>query len=94
MKLSLYHSVLLLFLLFLLYSSKLSARPITSKQGQEEVNLSGITSEDSLVQIEGSELINLIGSEFCETGDEECFSRRILSEAHLDYIYTQHHNKP
>ena len=24
--------------------------------------------------------------------DEECSERRMIAEAHLDYIYTQHHN--
>lgn len=33
----------------------------------------------------------LMGVEDCENGDEECLKRRIISEAHLDYIYTQHH---
>lgn len=23
--------------------------------------------------------------------DEECMKRRMMAEAHLDYIYTQHH---
>lgn len=26
-----------------------------------------------------------------EEEEEECVKRRIISEAHLDYIYTQHH---
>jgi len=33
----------------------------------------------------------LMGLEVCRGGDEECFKRRIIAEAHLDYIYTQHH---
>ncbi|KAK9175649.1 hypothetical protein WN944_027656 [Citrus x changshan-huyou] len=34
----------------------------------------------------------LMGMEACdENGDEECLKRRIITEAHLDYIYTQHH---
>ncbi|KAL8526281.1 hypothetical protein ACS0TY_015484 [Phlomoides rotata] len=31
----------------------------------------------------------LIGSERCGDKDEECEKRRIVAEAHLDYIYTQ-----
>ncbi|KAJ9177983.1 hypothetical protein P3X46_009905 [Hevea brasiliensis] len=86
MKQSFHHSVLLLFLLFLFHSSKLYASTMTSKEGKEEVNLNAMTSsEDSLVQME------LMGSEVCESGDEECFKRRIVLDAHLDYIYTQHH---
>ncbi|XP_015697893.1 phytosulfokines 2 [Oryza brachyantha] len=34
-------------------------------------------------------------AEACEEGhDEECVQRRLLRDAHLDYIYTQHKNKP
>ncbi|KAH7671448.1 Phytosulfokine protein [Dioscorea alata] len=37
-------------------------------------------------------LSNLMELEKCETtGDEECMKRRMMDEAHLDYIYTQHH---
>ena len=36
-------------------------------------------------------LQQLMGVEACDTGDHECLKRRIISEAHLDYIYTQHH---
>ncbi|CAF2152183.1 unnamed protein product [Brassica rapa] len=32
----------------------------------------------------------LIGMEYCGEGDEECL-RRMMTESHLDYIYTQHH---
>ncbi|KAL3580933.1 hypothetical protein D5086_018768 [Populus alba] len=84
---SLNYKALLLILLVLVYSSKLSARFLLSKQGQEEVNLDEITSEGT----EDSELMNLTGSELCDGGDEECLTRRIIAEAHLDYIYTQHH---
>ncbi|KAG6761789.1 hypothetical protein POTOM_035023 [Populus tomentosa] len=88
MKLSLNYKALLLILLVLVYSSKLSARFLLSKQGQEEVNLDEITSEGT----EDSELMNqLTGLELCDGGDEECLTRRIIAEAHLDYIYTQHH---
>ncbi|KAK7345407.1 hypothetical protein VNO77_16011 [Canavalia gladiata] len=33
----------------------------------------------------------LMGSEECYEKEEECYSRRMMAEAHLDYIYTQHH---
>ncbi|KAK8475133.1 hypothetical protein V6N13_094628 [Hibiscus sabdariffa] len=76
-------------LLLLLFSSHLSARLIADKQGKEEVELTQITDmEDTEVmnQLFGVEL-----EESCETGDDECLKRRMISEAHLDYIYTQHH---
>ncbi|CAD6270597.1 unnamed protein product [Miscanthus lutarioriparius] len=35
------------------------------------------------------------GAVACEEGnDEDCMQRRLLHEAHLDYIYTQHKGKP
>ena len=30
----------------------------------------------------------------CEEGDDGCLQRRLLRDAHLDYIYTQHKGKP
>ncbi|GKD23098.1 putative phytosulfokines 6, partial [Tanacetum coccineum] len=33
----------------------------------------------------------MMGLEACLSGDEECLKRRVLAEAHLDYIYTQQH---
>ncbi|KAK8596158.1 hypothetical protein V6N13_000806 [Hibiscus sabdariffa] len=75
-------------LLLLLFSSHLSARLIADKQGKEEVELTQIT------DMEDTEVImnQLFGvEESCETGDDECLKRRMISEAHLDYIYTQHH---
>ncbi|CAK7329292.1 unnamed protein product [Dovyalis caffra] len=92
MKQSLSYRALLLFLLVLVHSSEISARFLSSQQGQEEVKLNNISSEGTLAQIENSESINeLMGLELCHNGDEECLKRRIIAEAHLDYIYTQHH---
>lgn len=36
-------------------------------------------------------LLQLMGLEVCVDGDEDCLKRRVIAEAHLDYIYTQHH---
>ncbi|RLM57982.1 phytosulfokines 5-like [Panicum miliaceum] len=30
----------------------------------------------------------------CEEGNDGCLQRRLLRDAHLDYIYTQHKGKP
>ncbi|XP_022732107.1 putative phytosulfokines 6 [Durio zibethinus] len=78
---------LLFFLLILISSSHLSARFIANKQGKDqEAELSKIT------DMEDIELMNqLMGVEACDTGDDGCLKRRIISDAHLDYIYTQHH---
>ncbi|XP_010490862.1 PREDICTED: phytosulfokines 5-like isoform X2 [Camelina sativa] len=40
------------------------------------------------------ELSQLMGEEKCEERDEECTKRRMITESHLDYIYTQSHDKP
>ncbi|KAF0896531.1 hypothetical protein E2562_024387 [Oryza meyeriana var. granulata] len=47
----------------------------------------------------GDEVTELMGAEeedeACEEkGNEDCVQRRLLRDAHLDYIYTQHKNKP
>lgn len=34
--------------------------------------------------------VQLMGLEKCGDKDEECHRRRMVAEAHLDYIYTQH----
>ncbi|XP_022756644.1 putative phytosulfokines 6 [Durio zibethinus] len=86
MKQSFLSGALLLFFLILISSSHLSARFIANKQGKENVELSQIT------DIEGIELMNqLMGVETCDNGSDECLKKRMISEAHLDYIYTQHH---
>ncbi|CAN1252482.1 Putative phytosulfokines 6 [Linum perenne] len=38
-----------------------------------------------------SESMELMGMEKCEKEEDECLERRMISEAHLDYIYTQNH---
>nr|XP_012572812.1 putative phytosulfokines 6 isoform X2 [Cicer arietinum] len=81
MKLSFIFRTQLVFLFFLLSSSIiLSTRPLTSKQG-----------EDFVFELEGDESLKLLGLEKCIIEDEECVTRRMTLEAHLDYIYTQHH---
>nr|CAN62427.1 hypothetical protein VITISV_034841 [Vitis vinifera] len=100
MKQILHSSTLLLFLVFLIFSSssKSSARLLITKQGEEGVKLKELINGVSLLEMEGNDsfefcdtLQQLMGVEDCENGDEECLKRRIISEAHLDYIYTQHH---
>ena len=46
-----------------------------------------------LVQMMGAESEEE-GAAACEEGKDECFQRRLLHDAHLDYIYTQHKGKP
>ncbi|CAN6557144.1 unnamed protein product [Malus baccata var. baccata] len=84
-------AVVVLSIFFILFSSTLSIRLLVNKEGQEKVKLNEIVNGGSLVELKGSELMNLMGVEDCVDGDEDCSKRRIMAEAHLDYIYTQHH---
>lgn len=80
--------------MFLIFSSssKSSARLLITKQGEEGVKLKELINGVSLLEMEGNDSFEqLMGVEDCENGDEECLKRRIISEADLDYIYTQHH---
>ncbi|XP_019458408.1 PREDICTED: putative phytosulfokines 6 isoform X3 [Lupinus angustifolius] len=81
MKLSLHSGVLLFFLFFLFSSSKLCARPFSTEQG-----------EDFVLELERNKsLKQWLTMEACNSGDEECLVRRMTLEAHIDYIYTEHH---
>ncbi|KAM3273728.1 hypothetical protein ACQJBY_043121 [Aegilops geniculata] len=57
--------------------------------GEAEATAGGATSEEMEVEAEVEE-------EACEEGKEgeECMQRRLLHDAHLDYIYTQHKGRP
>lgn len=55
---------------------------------------------DGVIYMDGAEhdviciyWLQLMGLEECEENDEACLKRRMVAEAHLDYIYTQK-NKP
>ncbi|KAG4383747.1 hypothetical protein GLYMA_13G151500v4 [Glycine max] len=62
-----------------------SSRLLEPLKGEKEVEVN----ENAIPQ--SSDMEELIGSEECYMKDEECTSRRMMVEAHLDYIYTQHH---
>ncbi|CAL5207370.1 unnamed protein product [Lathyrus oleraceus] len=84
------HQILLFFFVLILSSFFASARflvpPNASKHGEKELKVIGKSSTEMKEDME-----QLMGSEECSEKDEECFSRRMIAEAHLDYIYTQHH---
>ncbi|URE47025.1 phytosulfokine peptide [Musa troglodytarum] len=61
---------------------------------QELVKLHGLQGLEHAEGPEEEDAWNLIGTEECQDGNEECLKRRTMTEAHLDYIYTQHHPKP
>ncbi|CAI9097815.1 OLC1v1034312C5 [Oldenlandia corymbosa var. corymbosa] len=40
---------------------------------------------------EDDNIAALMGSEECSGNDPDCVNRRMMADAHLDYIYTQRH---
>ncbi|XP_016466323.1 putative phytosulfokines 6 [Nicotiana tabacum] len=85
------------FLLLLVSLSPASSRFLSVSEVKEEVKYGKVTqlaySLDD--QMETFDSLNkLMGIEGCEDEDEECSKRRIMAEAHLDYIYTQNHDHP
>ncbi|KAH7862173.1 hypothetical protein Vadar_001048 [Vaccinium darrowii] len=88
------HSIaLLFFLLYLINTPQISARFLASQQGEEELKLNDVTTLASLDDREEKDSSNkLMGLEDFHCGDgEDCTKRRMVAEAHLDYIYTQRH---
>ncbi|KAL5741002.1 hypothetical protein ACOSP7_029875 [Xanthoceras sorbifolium] len=86
-------SFIFLFFVFLVLSYTISARHLLpEKQGdQKEVKANGIAHATTFKKDIKEDLLNLMGSEECDEKDEDCLKRRMIAEAHLDYIYTQHH---
>ncbi|TQD79245.1 hypothetical protein C1H46_035198 [Malus baccata] len=85
-------AVLVLCIFFILFSSTVSIRLLANKEGQEKGLLNEMANGDSLVGLEGTELLDqLMGVEDCDDEDADCSKTRIMAEAHLDYIYTQKH---
>ncbi|KAL7198319.1 hypothetical protein ACSBR2_020759 [Camellia fascicularis] len=93
MKQNIHSFALMFFLLFLIITnSQALARFLASEQGEGGPKLNEITTLGSLVEMEENDSLNeLMRLEDCHNGDEECVKRRMVAEAHLDYIYTQHH---
>ncbi|XP_057506502.1 putative phytosulfokines 6 [Actinidia eriantha] len=84
-------SIVVIFLhFFLLFSYSTSARLLPSHQDRLE-KANEITHESSSMKMQEDDLFSLLGLEECEEKDEDCIKRRVVAEAHLDYIYTQRH---
>ncbi|KAJ8532758.1 hypothetical protein K7X08_015647 [Anisodus acutangulus] len=83
--------VFLLSLMVLLISYTTSARLLPTTNSQENKKIESTYPISSQVQ---EDFNDLMGIEECEEKDEVCFKRRMVAEAHLDYIYTQHKPKP
>ncbi|RHN75412.1 putative phytosulfokine [Medicago truncatula] len=89
MRLSFIFGAQIFFLFFLLSSSILFARELTNEQGPNtKIEVSG---DSFVLDLEGDESLKMLGMEKCNIEDEDCMQRRMTLEAHLDYIYTQHH---
>ncbi|KAK4369506.1 hypothetical protein RND71_013298 [Anisodus tanguticus] len=88
--------LLLLLLVSMIVSSQASARFIANNQdcSGRGGKTSKVNGGDSIDKMGTTDLNRLMGLEEYPCEDEECIKRRILEEAHLDYIYTQHHNHP
>ncbi|XP_059667491.1 putative phytosulfokines 6 [Cornus florida] len=89
------HALLIfLFLFLLIFShSTASARLLPPHQGEEMMTADGMSHDAGLpIKTEEDDLFNLMGLEECDDEkDDGCLKRRVVAEAHLDYIYTQRH---
>ncbi|XP_043711050.1 putative phytosulfokines 6 isoform X1 [Telopea speciosissima] len=86
------HLHLFLFLFLIFSYSTVAARLLTAKQGEEKVKAVKIVQSGPLRTEEMDDSWNkVIRMGDCGNGDEECLKRRMVAEAHLDYIYTQNH---
>ncbi|TMW92145.1 hypothetical protein EJD97_013442 [Solanum chilense] len=81
---------LLSLMVLLLISYTTSARLLPTINSQES---NGIISNNPISSQVQEDFNDLMGIEECEEKDENCFKRRMIAEAHLDYIYTQHKPK-
>ncbi|MBA0850452.1 hypothetical protein Goshw_029974 [Gossypium schwendimanii] len=81
-----------LFLAFLLLcSSSVSARLLLQINNHGEKELKA---NEMMMMIQADrkdDFSELMGAEVCYEKDEECVKRRMMADAHLDYIYTQNH---
>ncbi|KAF8053932.1 hypothetical protein N665_1361s0002 [Sinapis alba] len=84
MKQTLFLTVCILFFILLISSTTSSL----TQRGKEDTELNPLV---SAIPVEDDSVDKLMGMEYCGEGDEECLRRRMMTEAHLDYIYTQHH---
>ncbi|KAK4798106.1 hypothetical protein SAY86_030432 [Trapa natans] len=85
--------LLLLLLLLIPHSSSRLMKPITSEE-DGGIHHAASSCEDpmtGLSELIGADEVNSGDQSHEEEDNQECFKRRMMAEAHLDYIYTQHH---
>ncbi|XP_072970752.1 putative phytosulfokines 6 [Typha angustifolia] len=86
----------LLFLVIILsvHSSRASRLLPATQPGRDNERVGGFSQIGHAGNMDKEDTWDLMGLEECEDEDEECLKRRAISEAHLDYIYTQRYKKP
>ncbi|XP_018812371.1 putative phytosulfokines 6 [Juglans regia] len=85
-------NIIFIFFVFLLCSYLTSARLLATEEGENGVKVNGNITPAAGSFTDLEDLSNLMGlEESCDDKDEECLNRRMVAEAHLDYIYTQEH---
>ncbi|WOL01617.1 hypothetical protein Cni_G10334 [Canna indica] len=94
------HGPLVFLLLFLIILS-IHTSAVTSRSLQPVPKQGGLKFNEGLRQagqdadvLADEQPWDLMGIEECKEGNEECQNGRMMYEAHLDYIYTQHRRKP
>ncbi|CAN6325815.1 unnamed protein product, partial [Urochloa humidicola] len=94
-------AALALLLLLIFFHSAAAARPLPVAvplvhQDGEPVLQKGAAGRDNELSVSVTEEMGAeeVGEPACEEGNDECMQRRLLHDAHLDYIYTQHKGKP
>ncbi|KAL1544080.1 Phytosulfokine, variant 2 [Salvia divinorum] len=80
-----FHNLLLIFLVFSIVTA--SARKMASTKGEVDQQVKGKESDSKIASVDSFD--KLMGVEECGNGETECLMRRAVSEAHLDYIYTE-----
>uniref|UniRef100_A0A7N1A0B8 Phytosulfokine n=1 Tax=Kalanchoe fedtschenkoi TaxID=63787 RepID=A0A7N1A0B8_KALFE len=95
MKLYLVRSSASIFWVFLLLSTLFTASASGRRVAAERMHQqpSPATGEEHIIEGSQGDVVmdELLGAENCHSEDVECVQRRLISEAHLDYIYTQRH---
>ncbi|CAM0151455.1 unnamed protein product [Urochloa decumbens] len=103
-------AVALLLLVLCFFHGAAAARPLpvaaplvhqengvkVAADGEPALQKGAAVSGDELSEVSVAEEMGAEAAEepACEEGNDECMQRRLLHDAHLDYIYTQHKGKP
>ncbi|CAO2143274.1 unnamed protein product [Urochloa humidicola] len=93
-------AVLALLLLICFFHSAAAARPLpvavplVHQDGEPVLQKDAAGNGDELPVSVAAEEMGAEEEAACEEGNDECMQRRLLHDAHLDYIYTQHKGKP